>query len=254
MEIICIANQKGGIGKSTTATSLASALSKMNYNVLFIDADAQCNSTDTYRAVTKDTATLYDVILDNEDPLPIMEAIQHTTIGDIIASDPELKNAEKLLPKNELALKNAIASVTGYDYVIIDTAPANNALLRTCLTASSQVIIPLTADRYGLQGLADLNQTIQECKTSNNPGLKIAGLLLIKYKKREILAKQVKETLETQIAPQMKTKVFKTTIRESNNVQKAQAKRTTLLDYAPKCTTAVDYIDLAKELIKGVNE
>lgn len=253
MEIICVANQKGGIGKTTTATTLATALSDLGFRVLFIDSDAQCNSTDTYQAKTKDTATLYDVILDTEDPLPIKEAIQHTPIGDIVAADPELKHSEELLPKNGLVLKNALIPVTEYDYIIIDTAPANNSLLRTCLNAATQVIIPLTADRYSLQGLADLNRTIHECKISNNPNLKIAGLLLIKYKKREILARQVKNTLETEIAPKMDTKVFNTTIRESNNVQKAQAKRTSLLKYAPKCTTSIDYIELAKELIKGVN-
>ena len=92
MKIYCVANKKGGIGKTTTATNLASVLSDKGYKTLLIDADPQCNSTDTYRAQVKDTATLYDVLLDYDDPTSIMDAIQHTEIGAIVAADP-LRNA-----------------------------------------------------------------------------------------------------------------------------------------------------------------
>ena len=252
MKIFCVANQKGGIGKTTTATALASILAKKN-KVLLIDADPQGNSSDTYRAKIKDQATLFDVILDS-DPIPLKDAIQTTEIGDIVASDPLLKEADRRFPKdgNEyFILDDAIKGLKGYDYVVIDTAPADNLLLKNCLNASNYVIIPVTPDRYGIQGLADLNQTISAQKQRNNPNLKIAGLLLVKYKANTNLAKGVKEALEG-VAKDMKTKVFNTTIRESVKAQNAQAFRTTLINYAPKSTTAQDYLQFVDELLKSL--
>ena len=254
MEIICIANQKGGIGKTTTATSLASILCNKGYKALLIDADPQGNSTDTYHGISKDQASLYDVLLDREDPLPIEEAIQHTIIGDIVVSDPELKKADIILANDPGALfilKESLTSLKGYDYVIIDTAPADNVILKNCLAACDRVVIPITPDRYALQGLSDLNRTINAVKKYQNPKLNIAGLLLVKYKKNQSLSKEVKDAL-TDIAFQMNTKVFNTTIRESVNAQKAQAMRTTLNNYAPRSTTAIDYNSFVSELFEEV--
>lgn len=256
MKVLAITNQKGGIGKTTTATALASILESNGHHTLLIDADPQGNSTDTYRAISKDTATLYDVILDREDPLPIMDAIQHTEIGDIIAADPELKTADTSLPNDGdeyFILKDALEKLEGYEYVVIDTAPADNKLLKNCLIASDIVIIPITADRYAIQGLSELNKTLVKIKKRNNPKLEIAGLLLVKYKGRQKLAQEVKKSLD-KIASMMETKVFTTTIRESINAQKAQALRTTLIKYAPECTTAADYKAFAEELLKGIEQ
>lgn len=253
MKTICIANQKGGIGKTTTSTAIASILNELGHKTLLIDADPQGNSTDTYRAVSKDMPTLYDVILDISDPLPAMEAIQHTEIGDIIASDPALKESDTKFPNDGdeyFRLQEALSGLEGYEYAVIDTAPADNKLLKNCLVASDVVIIPITADRYAIQGLADLNRTIKTQQKRNNPGLKIEGLLLVKYKHRQVLAKEVKSALE-EIAVKMDTKVFNTYIRESTMAQKAQAARTTLINYNPKCTTAADYKNLVSELLNG---
>ena len=252
-KIYCIANQKGGIGKTTTSTALASILNSLGHKTLLIDADPQGNSTDTYRAEIKDTPTLFDVILDIQDPLPVMEAIQKTEAGDIIASDPLLKDADIKFPNDGdeyFRLKEALEGLSGYEYVVIDTAPADNKLLKNCLVAADRVIIPITADRYAIQGLADLNRTISTQKKRNNTKLEIAGLLLVKYKKNQTLAKTVKEALE-KIVVQMNTQLFQTSIRESAAAQRAQAERTTLIKYSPKCTTALDYRDFVNELLKG---
>lgn len=251
MEIICVANQKGGIGKTTTATTIASILSEKygKDKVLFIDADPQGNSTDTFRAISKDEATLYDVILDREDPLPIAEAIQKTEIGHIVASDPALKKADIILANDAESfylLKESLSELKEYDYVVIDTAPADNMLLKNCLVAANKVIVPITADRYAIQGLSDLNKTLISVKKYYNPNLEISGLLLVKYKKRQKLSQEVSETLEY-ISKQMNTKVFNTTIRECASTPQAQAARTTLMEYAPKCTTAIDYYTLVNE-------
>ena len=111
-------------------------------------------------------------------------------------------------------------------------------------------MIPITADRYAIQGLSDLNKTIATQKKRNNPKLKIAGLLLVKYKQRQKLAQEVRSALDD-IASKMNTKVFETTIRESTQAQKAQAARTTLIKYDRNCTTIWDYKNLVDELIGG---
>lgn len=252
MKIYCIANQKGGIGKTTTATNLATILADKGYKTLLIDADPQCNSTDTFRAQIKNTPTLFDVLLDYEEPTSLQEAIQHTEIGDIVASDPLLKEAETKF-RNEsgeeyFRLKDSLDQLVGYDYVIIDTAPADNKLLKNCLIAADEVIIPVTADRYGVQGLSEMNHTINMIRKRNNPNLKIAGLLMIKYKDRLILSQEVLDGL-TGVSQQLGTKVFNTKIRESTGTQQAQAQRTTVARMDKKNNTAIDYEKFTEELI-----
>lgn len=253
MKVYVVANQKGGIGKTTTATALASILQEKGFKTLLIDTDVQGNSTDTFRAKVQGTATLFDVLLDVE-RIPITEAIQHTEMGDIVASDPLLRRADSILDADRadgmFRLKDELDNLKGYDYVVVDTAPAVNSILQNCLVAADEVIIPITADRYGIQGLAELNNTINATKKRQNRGLKVAGLLLVKFNRRTLLAKEVKESLE-KIATEMNTKLFNTTIRESTKAREAQATRTTLIKYDNKCTTAEDYIAFVDELIKG---
>lgn len=253
MKTIVIANQKGGVGKTTTATSLASILSRQGYKVLLIDADLQGNSTDTYRAKIDSTATLYDVILD-EDRILINEAIQHTEVGDIIASDPLLRKADEVLNSDVeglFRLQESLEQLKEYDYTIVDTAPTVNSLLYNCLIAADNVIIPITADRYGLQGLSQLSETICKIQKRQNPKLKIAGLLLVRYNARTNISREVRENL-IDIAKQMNTRLFDTTIRESTKMREAQALRKTLIDYAENSTTALDYKNFTKEVLEVI--
>lgn len=251
MKVIVIANQKGGIGKTTTAVAVASVLNSKGYKTLLIDADQQGNSTDTYRAEIEGVATLYDVLMD--DHIPLEEAIQQLENGDIVASDPLLREGDAKLStdaEGEYRMINAIENLKGYEYVVIDTAPAVNLILRNCLIAANEVVIPVTADRYGLQGLAQLSETISAIRKRQNKGIKIAGLLLVKFNSRTNLSKEVKDSL-TSIAEAMGTKLFETTIRESTKAKEAQAMRTTLIKYAPNSTTAEDYNTFVDELIGG---
>lgn len=252
MKIIVVANQKGGIGKTTTATAVASILAEKGFNSLLIDADQQGNSTDTYKAQVEGAATLYDILLE-ENRIPLKEAIQETENGKIVASDPLLRKADEVL-NNDVEglyrLQDALEELEGYDYVIIDTAPAMNSILHNCLIAADEVIIPVTADRYGLQGLSQLNDTITAIKKRQNKNLNIAGLLLVKYNGRTLLGKEVKDSLKD-IAKNMNTKLFETTIRESTKAKEAQAMRKTLIKYAKTSTTAEDYIAFVDELLGG---
>ena len=252
MKTYVIANQKGGIGKTTTATALASILNDMGHKTLLIDTDIQRNSTDTYRAKVEGESTLFDVLLESENNrIPISEAIQHTEAGDIVAADPLLRRADAILD-GMFRLKDALAKLEGYEYVVIDTNPSINAMLQNCLVAADEVIIPLTADRYGIQGLSDLYNTINATKKRQNINLKISGLLLIKYKNRTRLDREVKESLDS-ISEHMNTSVFNTTIRESVKAKEAQATRNTLINYDKKCTTFIDYMDFVNELLNKEN-
>lgn len=246
-----VANQKGGIGKTTTATTLAGILGKKK-KTLLIDADPQGNSTSTYQAKIEDAATLYDVMVDS-DKLPIDEAIQHMPNGDIVASDPLLIKAEKMLDgdvEGLYRLKDAIDELDGYDYIVIDTAPSLNVILYNCLIAADSVVIPVTADAYSLQGMKQLHDTIHAVQRRQNPALTIAGLLLVKFSGRSNLERTVLEEL-TDLAADMGTRLFETKIRECVKTKEAQEAHRLLVDYAPKCTTTQDYGAFVKELLKG---
>ncbi len=251
MKTITIANQKGGIGKTTTAMALAGILKERGNKVLIIDTDMQCNTTDTYRAKMDDAPTIYDVLLADE-RMSINEAVQHTESGDIIASDRLLIEADDKLKSDSegiYRLQDAIKDCKGYDYIIIDTNPTLNHLLFNCLVASDEIVIPVTADRYGFTGLQQLSQTIEKIKRRQNPNLKVLGLLLVKYKGKTRLGKEVKEIL-SMVSKEMDTSLFDSYIRESIKVQEAQAKRMPLIKYSRNCTSALDYEDFVDELLK----
>lgn len=240
MEIIAVTNQKGGVAKTTTATAMAAGLKKRGYDVLLIDTDYQGNSTDTYRAQVVDQATLFDVLCAGD---KISEAIQHTEAGDIVASDPLLEEAEQRLTSQgrEFKLREALEEIEGkYDYVILDTPPGLGILLINALTAATSCVIPMSADRYGLQGLSGLDKSIGRVRKYSNRDLKIDGLLFCKYNPRLNLSKTVMEVVEG-VEKALGTKMYKTTIRESVAAREAQAARKTLFDAAPDCTAARDY-------------
>ncbi|MCI8894927.1 MAG: ParA family protein [Lachnospiraceae bacterium] len=247
-----VANQKGGIGKTTTATTLAGILGKRG-KTLLIDADPQGNSTCTYQAQVEDCATLYDVIVDSE-MLPLASAVQHMANGDIVASDPLLAKAEKLLDgdvEGLYRLKDAVEELEGYEYLVIDTAPSLSVILYNCLIAADQVIIPVTADAYSMQGLMQLHSTIKAVQRRQNPQLKIAGLLLVKYSGRSNLEKRVFTELG-EMAERMGSRLFSTAIRECVKVKEAQTQKKLLPEYAPGCSSMQDYNAFAEELLEGM--
>ena len=246
---LAIINQKGGVGKSTTALAIGAGLSLKGYSVLFIDLDAQGNLSYTLGADTKG----YNAMGVLERPETAKEEIQHTPQGDIIASSPKLAGADKLLEETgkEYRLKEALDSLQGaYDYIIVDTPPALGILTINALTACTGAIIPAQADIYSLQGIAQLNSTIETVKKYCNPSLSIMGIVLTRFNGRSIIRREVAEMLE-QTAQSLNTKLYKAKIRECTALVEAQATKQNIFSYAPRSNATADYKALVDEILRG---
>ena len=251
--VVAITNQKGGIGKTSTAIALATLLNKSGHKTLLIDADAQCNASDTFHAVIDNRATLYDVLLEGED---LENAIQKTEYGDIVPGDALLRRADATLPADPsgfVKLDNAINAFgrNDYEFIVIDTAPALGVLTRNVLIAADQVIIPVSADRYAIKGLDELVQSIQAIKKDPrlNPRIRIYGLLLVAYPDRTRLGKQILDSLKN-ISDQLGTRIITPAVRRTIKINEAHAKRTPLIYYDDKCTAAQDYAVIVEDFIK----
>ena len=247
--VIAVANQKGGIGKTTTAVNIAYDLADMGMKVLLIDTDGQCNSTDTCRAQVEGGATLYDLLFEQEQP---EECVQHMEKLDVIASDKLLKNPEKRFPDDATRLftmRDACEKLRDqYDYIVIDTPPSLGCMLSNALTFADEVVIPVTCDRYGMEGISDLYVTINATKKYTNRDLRVTGVLLNKYKERTTLCREISEALP-KVLEMFHTTVFDTKIRECEDCKKAQSARMSVQEYNPKCTTAQDYWKVCEEII-----
>lgn len=247
-KVYAIINQKGGVGKSTTAEALSAGLSLRGFKILSIDLDAQANMSYTTGAKI-DGATILGVLTGE---VNISAAIQHTESGDIIAASKALAGADSFIVDTgkEYRLKEALESIkAAYDYIIIDTPPALGILTINALTACDSVIIPAQADIYSLQGIEQLAETIKPVKKYCNPALVIEGILLTRYSARSVLSREVAE-LAGQLASKLGTKLFKTTIREAIAVKEAQISQRDLFSYAPKANVTEDYKRFIAELIR----
>lgn len=267
-QIIAITNQKGGVGKTTTAHAIGAALRHAGQRVLFIDMDAQgslsyaMGAADTalntvnvynnshYTATQKEGyPTVLDVLTLKARAI---QAIQHTPSGDLIAYDPSLSGADMTLDMvgREYRLRDAIAPILdAYDWVIVDTPPSLGVLIVNALAACTWVVIPAQADVYSLQGIAQLYSTIQAVRTYCNPSLKVKGILLTEYGGRTILSRDI-ATLIGEAAEGIGARLFSTTIRQNVALREAQAKRMDIFTYAPTSNAAHDYTAFLGELLE----
>lgn len=257
MQTIAVVNQKGGVGKSTTAEALIAGLSRRGYAVLGIDLDAQGNLSYTAGASSSGATALG--VLTGE--VKIHDAIRHNPFSDfeyIIPSSPALAGADAFIKETgkEYRLKEALEELNTpdftFNYVVIDTPPALGILTVNALTAANTVIIPAQADIYSLQGIEQLIGTMQPIKKYCNPGLEIGGILLTRYNPRTVLSQEVTE-LADQLAKSLDTKLFNTTIREGIAIKEAQARKESIFGYAPAANVTTDYSDFIDELLKVDN-
>lgn len=246
-EIIAVSNQKGGVGKSTTANALGAGLLHKGFKVLYVDMDAQGNLSYSMGANNRAVSSL-EVLTGTS---TAKEAIISTPQGDLIPASPALASVDTLITDTgkEYRLKEALEPLLGeYDYIILDTPPALGTLTINALTACNSVIIPAQADIYSLQGIGQLSQTIQTVKKYCNKDLSIKGLLVTRYNARTVLAKDMAELLED-TASQLQTKLYKTKIRECIALKEAQAVQQDIFTYSPKSNATADYTAFIDEVI-----
>jgi len=250
-QIISIANQKGGVGKTTTAVNLSASLAISEKRTLLVDCDPQANAT-TGIGIDKSGIknTLYRAMLGETD---IKSVIVDTQIDYLkaIPSNIELIGFEvemMSLPDREKVLKNLIAGIRdSFDYIILDCPPSLSLLTVNALTASDSLLIPLQCEFYALEGLGQLLHTVKRIKQNLNPGLRIAGILLTMYDKRTNLSMQVAEDAERHF----KNLVFKTIVPRSVRLGEAPSFGKPIILYDAASTGARSYINLAKEILDG---
>lgn len=247
-KIVSIVNQKGGVGKTTTASTFAIGLAKRKYKVLLIDIDGQGNLTSVMKAQGK--VGILEVLTDE---VKIKNAIQQTEYCDFLMANGNLAHADKLMANygKDHKLKEALEDVLNkYDYIVIDNPPALNILTINSLVASNEIIITAQADIFSFQGVALLTDTVNAVIKYTNKNLKIAGILLTRYNSRSVLTRDLTNKME-EMAKNLKTKVYKTKIRESIAIKEAQVNKEDIFTYSPKSNVAVDYNNFIEEYLKG---
>jgi chromosome partitioning protein len=255
--VVVITNQKGGVGKSTTAEALADGLIVQGYKTLLVDLDPQGSITLTAGA-DPHRITTYEVMIRSANAQEATRQDAHDdtqevrTRADIIPASRQLVklDVELTATGKEYRLKEQLAPILPlYDYIIIDTPPALGVLTVNALTAADCLIIPAQADVYSLQGVGQLVETINTIRAYTNPGLALAGILLTRHTPRSILSRDMAEAA-TDTAAQIGTFVYDTVIREAIAIKEAQANQQSIYDYAPKSNAATDYMAFTTEFIE----
>lgn len=252
MSIIAIANQKGGVGKTSTAINLSASVAAAEYRTLLIDIDPQANSTSGLGA-EKDKVSIYDVLMGLD---TVENAIQSTYMPfldilpstiDLVGAEVELVNIENREHQLTEPLKNLRDK---YDYIFIDCAPSLGLLTLNALTAADSVIIPVQCEYFALEGLGQLLNTINLVRKNLNPTLSIEGVLLTMFDKRLNLSQQVRDEVNKYFGE----KVFKSVIHRNVRISEAPSHAKPVLLYDSISTGAKNYMELASELIERTQE
>jgi chromosome partitioning protein len=249
--VISIANQKGGVGKTTTTINLGFAIAELGRRVLLVDLDPQSALSGAVGLETYNLSqTIYNVLVDSR--VPIQDAIHSVRSNvDVLPSNIDLAAAEVELISTigrEYLLKEALAPILNqYDYVLLDTPPSLGLLTINALAASDQVIIPLQAEYLALRGMRFLLETVEKVRAKINPSLEIRGILGTMYNQRTLHAQEVMEEIRSLFGD----KVFDVVIKSSIRFAEAPVAHLSILEYEPKHDGAIAYRQLAEEIVNG---
>jgi chromosome partitioning protein len=247
--VIAIANQKGGVGKTTTAINLAASLAANELRVLLVDMDPQGNSTTGLGlAKTEGLRTVYDVLTDQAQLADVIQPVQPDSVHlapadrNLVAANVDLVGSNRREFHLRLALENVRPN---YDFILIDCPPALDLLTVNSLVAADSVLIPIQCEFFALEGISQLIDTIDRLRESLQPDLVIEGILLTMFDDRTNLARQV----ATDLRDFFKGEVFQTVIPRSIRLAEAPSFGQTILTYDPRSKGAESYIQLAKEIV-----
>lgn len=249
--IITIANQKGGVGKTTTAINVAAGLAHMGRKTLLLDLDPQGNSSMSFTDIHELPRTIFEVLVDGVSirDIVVPTRVDNLSLAPARISLAKLENALVGELEAHFRLKDRVTEVVGeYEYIIIDTPPTLGLLTVNAMVAATHLLIPIQSSYFALEGTDDLLETIEKIKVRANPDLQLLGVVITLHDRRTVLARDIHD----QIAQVFGDRIFNTVITRSVRLEESPAYRTSIFEHAPQSTGALEYYALCEEVIARV--